>query len=116
MPPGCPFAPRCPLHVEACDEAEPPLFQVGRGHSAACIRTEEVARAHGHAAEVFSETASDTVLAGESLPADLALGDDAGDATVGDNPPPDQTEPVSGGPDTGSIISTHRGTQDGDRA
>jgi peptide/nickel transport system ATP-binding protein len=116
MPPGCPFAPRCPLHVEACDEAEPPLFQVGHGHSAACIRTEEVARAHGHAAAVFSETASDTVLAGESLPADLALGEGAGDAAVGDNPPPDQTEPASGAPDTGSIISTHRGTQDGDRA
>src|SRR4051795_7808176 len=45
MPPGCPFAPRCPLHIPECDTAEPPLFQVGTGHTAACIRTEEVAKA-----------------------------------------------------------------------
>ncbi len=117
MPPGCPFAPRCPLHIAECDAAEPPLFQVGPGHDAACIRTEKVEGAHGHAAQVFSETASDAVLAGEALPADLALGEGAGDAAVADAPPPDQTE-VAAGPvgDTGSIISTHRGTTDGDRA
>jgi oligopeptide/dipeptide ABC transporter ATP-binding protein len=116
MPPGCPFAPRCPLHIAACDEQEPPLIQVGGGHSAACIRTEKVERAHGHAAEVFTETASDTLLAGEALPADLALGEDAADATAADAPRADQTEPTAGGADTGSIISSHRGTQDGDRA
>jgi oligopeptide/dipeptide ABC transporter ATP-binding protein len=116
MPPGCPFAPRCPLHVEQCDEAEPPLYEVGAGHAAACIRTEQVERAHGHAAEVFSETANDAFLAGEPLPADLALGDDAGDATVGGTPPPDQTEPAAGVPDTSSVVSSHRGTKDGDRA
>src|SRR5690606_38626820 len=42
LPPGCPFAPRCPLRVEACDEREPPLFEVGPGHRAACIRWDEV--------------------------------------------------------------------------
>jgi peptide/nickel transport system ATP-binding protein len=115
MPPGCPFAPRCPLHIAECDSAEPPLFQVGPGHSAACIRTEQVERAHGHAAEVFSETATDAVLVGEALPADLASGEDARDATVG-APPPGQTEPVAGVADTGSIISPHHGTTDGDRA
>ncbi|MCW2576875.1 MAG: hypothetical protein JWR66_2905 [Modestobacter sp.] len=117
MPPGCPFAPRCPLHVAECDEAEPPLFQVGPGHNAACIRTQEVERAHGRAAEVFSETATDAVLAGEALPADLALGEGAGEATVAGDPPAGQTEPrASGVSDTGSVISTHRGTTDGDRA
>jgi len=117
MPPGCPFAPRCPLHIAACDEAEPPLFQVGSGHAAACIRTEEVERAHGSAAEVFSETSTDAVLAGEALPADLAIGADAGDAVAGDDPPPGQTEPgADAGGDTGSLISPHRGTTDGDRA
>jgi oligopeptide/dipeptide ABC transporter ATP-binding protein len=117
MPPGCPFAPRCPLHVAECDEAEPPLFQVGPGHNAACIRTQEVERAHGRAAEVFSETATDAVLAGEALPADLAIGEAAGDATVADDPPPGQTEPGAAGvSDTGSVISTHRETTDGDRA
>jgi oligopeptide/dipeptide ABC transporter ATP-binding protein len=117
MPPGCPFAPRCPLHIAKCDEAEPPLVQVGRGHSAACIRTEKVERAHGHAAEVFSETSTDDLLAGQPLPADLAGGDGSGDATAGDAPPPSQTEPVTGAvADSGSVISTHRGTTDGDRA
>jgi peptide/nickel transport system ATP-binding protein len=42
LPPGCPFAPRCPMRVPACDEAEPPLFEVAAGHGAACIRWEEV--------------------------------------------------------------------------
>ncbi len=116
MPPGCPFAPRCPLHIDECDAAEPPLFQVGAGHDAACIRTEQVARAHGHATEVFSDTATDAALAGDALPADLALGAGGGETTAGDAPPPDQTEPAAGVPDSGTVISTHRGTKDGDRA
>ncbi len=70
MPPGCPFAPRCPLHVPECDAAEPPLFQVGPAHSAACIRTEDVARAHGRAAEVFDQSSSDAVPAGEAIAVD----------------------------------------------
>jgi peptide/nickel transport system ATP-binding protein len=121
MPPGCPFAPRCPLHVAACDEDEPPLFDVGAGHSAACIRTDEVARAHGHAAEVFSETADDRVLAGESLPADLATAEGAGDAAVPGTPPAGQTEAGTGRADTGSVVSTEQpaptsGTTNGERA
>ena len=43
MPPGCPFAPRCPLAVAECLAAEPALLAVGPGHSAACIRTDQVA-------------------------------------------------------------------------
>ena len=42
LPPGCPFAPRCPLAVDECRTAEPPLRDVGPGHSAACIRTDQV--------------------------------------------------------------------------
>ncbi|MGV9381749.1 dipeptide ABC transporter ATP-binding protein [Nonomuraea sp. NPDC003707] len=42
LPPGCPFAPRCPMKIDACDEGEPPLFDVGAGHRAACIRWQEV--------------------------------------------------------------------------
>src|SRR3954467_5735724 len=68
MPPGCPFAPRCPLHIAECDAGEPPLFDVGRGHSAACIRTEIVERAHGDATYVFDETSTDTLLVGEAPP------------------------------------------------
>lgn len=46
LPPGCPFAPRCPLAIDDCRTVEPALLPVGRGltegHSAACIRTELV--------------------------------------------------------------------------
>ena len=38
MPPGCPFAPRCPLHIAACDSAVPPLVTLAPDHRAACIR------------------------------------------------------------------------------
>ena len=37
-PPGCRFAPRCSLHVAACDAAVPPLLPQGPAHDAACIR------------------------------------------------------------------------------
>ncbi|MCT7656876.1 dipeptide ABC transporter ATP-binding protein [Mycobacterium deserti] len=43
LPPGCPFAPRCPLAIDDCRVAEPELLEVGAGHRAACIRTEHVA-------------------------------------------------------------------------
>jgi peptide/nickel transport system ATP-binding protein len=43
LPPGCPFAPRCPLAIEGCRAAEPELLQIAPAHRAACIRTEHVA-------------------------------------------------------------------------
>ena len=36
LPSGCPFAPRCPLATEICWANDPPLFEVGPGHVAAC--------------------------------------------------------------------------------
>ena len=42
LPPGCPFAPRCPLAIDRCRAAEPALLTVGPAHSAACIRTDQV--------------------------------------------------------------------------
>ena len=42
LPPGCPFAPRCPLAIDDCRAAEPELVTVGPNHTAACIRTERV--------------------------------------------------------------------------
>ncbi|MFI6870953.1 ABC transporter ATP-binding protein [Nocardia sp. NPDC050406] len=42
LPPGCSFAPRCPVSIEDCRAAEPPLRDTGPGHRAACIRTTEV--------------------------------------------------------------------------
>jgi oligopeptide/dipeptide ABC transporter ATP-binding protein len=43
LPPGCPFAPRCPLAIEQCRAAEPELIQITAAHRAACIRIEHVA-------------------------------------------------------------------------
>ncbi|MDY6872038.1 MAG: ABC transporter ATP-binding protein [Actinomycetota bacterium] len=51
LPPGCPFAPRCPLAIDECRAAEPELVEVAPGHVAACIRTERVAGRS--AAEVY---------------------------------------------------------------
>jgi len=42
QPDACPFAPRCPLAIDACRAAEPDLIEVGPAHRAACIRTDEV--------------------------------------------------------------------------
>ncbi len=42
-PPGCPFAPRCPIVQPACEEAPPPLEPIGDpGHRSACLRSAEV--------------------------------------------------------------------------
>jgi peptide/nickel transport system ATP-binding protein len=40
MPPGCAFAPRCPLHTAACDAGAPADRAVAAGHRAACIAAE----------------------------------------------------------------------------
>ena len=38
LPPGCSFAPRCPLAIDECSAAEPPLREVVPGRPVACIR------------------------------------------------------------------------------
>ena len=43
LPPGCPFAPRCPLKIDVCVQTEPDLAQTRQyGHLAACHRSAEV--------------------------------------------------------------------------
>ena len=44
LPPGCSFAPRCSFAVAACTAAFPPDVMVGEGHTAACIRIDDVRR------------------------------------------------------------------------
>jgi peptide/nickel transport system ATP-binding protein len=44
LPPGCRFAPRCPLATEQCVEAYPPLEQKAEGHKAACWHSDRLAR------------------------------------------------------------------------
>jgi oligopeptide/dipeptide ABC transporter ATP-binding protein len=36
LPPGCPFAPRCPFSMPICAEINPAPVVIGPGHSAAC--------------------------------------------------------------------------------
>ena len=40
LPSGCTFADRCPLVIDACRAALPPVVEVGPGHGARCIRTD----------------------------------------------------------------------------
>jgi peptide/nickel transport system ATP-binding protein len=41
LPPGCAFAPRCPLVLDVCREEEPPSREIERGHHARCVRAGE---------------------------------------------------------------------------
>lgn len=66
LPPGCPFAPRCPLAVQDCRTAEPELADVGPGHAAACIRSDEVAGRS--AAELYGVATEPPRVAGDGEP------------------------------------------------
>jgi peptide/nickel transport system permease protein len=43
MPPGCAFAPRCPLSTAACETQRPPLVEVAAGRATRCLRWRELA-------------------------------------------------------------------------
>jgi oligopeptide/dipeptide ABC transporter ATP-binding protein len=40
IPPGCRFHPRCPEAFDRCPHVDPPLYDVGPGHQAACLLVE----------------------------------------------------------------------------
>jgi len=42
LPPGCPFAPRCSLALDACRASFPPLVNTGGAGLSRCIRWAEV--------------------------------------------------------------------------
>lgn len=46
LAPGCPFAPRCPVAIDACRTTEPPLAMVAGDplNASACLRVDEIAR------------------------------------------------------------------------
>ncbi|MDH6578840.1 peptide/nickel transport system ATP-binding protein [Kitasatospora sp. MAP5-34] len=52
LPPGCPFAARCPLVQDRCRTAEPPLAGTD-GHLAACVRADELAERRPAPSEVY---------------------------------------------------------------
>ncbi|MFF3273103.1 dipeptide ABC transporter ATP-binding protein [Streptomyces chrestomyceticus] len=92
LPPGCPFAPRCPVAVPQCHETEPdpapavptavtPSAAVAPataapGHAAACHRSEEIASGALPRAEVFAG-AGGTPSGGGGSPAPPPLADRA---------------------------------------
>ena len=47
LPPGCSFAPRCPLAQEQCHTTSPPLEELVPGHNVACWRAEQTAERAG---------------------------------------------------------------------
>jgi peptide/nickel transport system ATP-binding protein len=42
LPPGCAFAPRCGLAMDACRAAPPPLVDIGDGRQSRCLRWSEL--------------------------------------------------------------------------
>ncbi|HSY21147.1 MAG TPA: ABC transporter ATP-binding protein [Polyangiaceae bacterium] len=42
LPPGCRFAARCPMRIDACVVREPDLYELGPGRTSRCIRAAEV--------------------------------------------------------------------------
>jgi glutathione transport system ATP-binding protein len=68
LPPGCPFAPRCPAHVPECDAAEPDLIPVGPGHAAACIRATSLPNGGVDLFVPAWTDTEDTELKAETLP------------------------------------------------
>ena len=65
-PPGCPFAPRCTMHVPECDDGVPELYALTPAHRARCIRAAEVttqAKVHAGAVdEAEAAPRADAVL------------------------------------------------------
>jgi peptide/nickel transport system ATP-binding protein len=57
LPPGCPFAPRCPAVIDRCLTEEPRLLTVDSGHDAACHRTNQLPN---DGVNLFAPTAADT--------------------------------------------------------
>jgi len=45
LPPGCAFADRCAYALPACRQTQPPEETVGAGHSARCLRIDEIGNA-----------------------------------------------------------------------
>ena len=41
IPSGCRFHPRCPVAFARCPTVDPPLFDLGGGHAAACLLVED---------------------------------------------------------------------------
>jgi dipeptide transport system ATP-binding protein len=73
---GCHFAPRCPLVVANCRQAEPPNVAIANGHRVACIRATEAENiATTDALAATTENSQRTVLQVDKLQKRYAIGD-----------------------------------------
>jgi peptide/nickel transport system ATP-binding protein len=71
LPPGCIFAPRCPMALESCRVARPPLVETGGGRRTACLRWTELLNDDGQREAVRTDGVSGpgTAPAPEARPA-----------------------------------------------
>ncbi len=60
LPPGCVFAPRCPLATDVCRESRPPLVEVRTDHSSACWRWELLLSAGGRQTALLQQETTAT--------------------------------------------------------
>ena len=61
LPPGCPFAPRCPMAQDVCATSEPPLRPLaasGTHHLAACHFADDIERDNRTSRDIFPAVAS----------------------------------------------------------
>jgi oligopeptide/dipeptide ABC transporter ATP-binding protein len=81
LPPGCPFAPRCPLRQPICDVEEPALRPTtSPSHVAACHFSDQL---EGKApADFFQATSADDVLPEDAQPSEQQIRDVRGEAAV----------------------------------
>lgn len=76
LPEQCPFAPRCPIAVDACREAEPGLRGVGAEstHQVACLRADDIGHEQSvDGAPLFPPPAVETPTAAEATAASIVL-------------------------------------------
>ncbi|HYN63806.1 MAG TPA: ABC transporter ATP-binding protein [Candidatus Limnocylindrales bacterium] len=59
IPSGCRFHPRCPVAFARCPTVDPPLYDLGGGHLAACLLVEDAAQAAADAQAAEASAASD---------------------------------------------------------
>jgi peptide/nickel transport system ATP-binding protein len=73
LPPGCIFAPRCPLMIDACNAARPPLVEAEPDHRSACIRWQELRDNPGQYARAAQQEERAGAAGGERDATDVVL-------------------------------------------
>jgi len=99
LPPGCTFAPRCPVAIDECHTTDPELAPTGDHSAAACLRTSDLGPTDLF---VAYRRETDATIAAEDG-ASSAPADHAATATGAEG---DQRAGTVGSPDSGSTSAT----------